>query len=72
MIAFSDTRLREIVRLAASAPIEPPEAAQMVESYFGVVLAETLKRIHRMGGGACIFMHSSPKAYVSCDLHAGE
>ena len=23
-----------------------------------------------MGGGACIFMHSSPKAYVSCDLHA--
>ncbi|MHA3774438.1 SMI1/KNR4 family protein [Verrucomicrobiota bacterium sgz303538] len=70
MTPFSDSRLREIVRFSASAPIEPPEAVQTVEDYFGVVLPETLKRIHWMGGGASIFMYSSRKSYVSCDLHA--
>jgi SMI1 / KNR4 family (SUKH-1) len=70
MTSFSDTRLREIVRFSASAPIEPLEAVQTVEDRLGVVLPEALKRIHRMGGGACIFMHSSRKSYVSCDLHA--
>jgi hypothetical protein len=70
MPSFSDSQLREIVRFSAAAPIEPAEAVPAVEQHFGVVLPETLKRIHRMGGGASILMHSSRKSYVSCDLHA--
>jgi hypothetical protein len=68
--SFTDTRLREIVRFSQSAPIEPAKAVRTVEDHFGVVLPETLKRIHGLGGGASICMHSSRKSYVSCDLHA--
>lgn len=72
---LSTEQLQQGVQFSEGIPTEPPEAATQVEAQLGLTLPETLKQIHRLGGGAMIRnarCHKQPYNHPTenCDLYA--
>jgi hypothetical protein len=66
---LTDEKLRQVARLSSRIAPEAPEASVFVEVHFGIMLPETLKRIHRLGGGASVLTQLED-GVCFCDFHA--
>lgn len=74
-MSLSKEQLRRAVRFSEGVPAESAEASVQVEVALGLVLPDTLKLIHSLGGGAMIreaHCHKQPYGHPTenCDLFA--